>query len=376
MAKTLMKGNEAIGEAAIRAGATNYFCYPITPQTELAEYLAKRMPEVGGVFLQGESELAVSNMLFGAAGAGVRVFTSSSSPGISLMQEAISYIAGAQLPVVIVNIVRGGPGLGGILPAQSDYFQATKGGGHGDYRLLVLAPASVQEAVDLTMKAFYLADKYRNPVMVMGDGMIGQMMEPVEFNPPDEGDLPPKTWATTGARGRTRNQIHSLHLDPVMLEKNNQVLYAKYEEMKKHEVLYERYNCSRHNKVMLVAYGTMARICKTAIAELKRQRISVGLFRPISLFPFPEKELRQAAEPVGRLLSVEMSMGQMVEDVERVIGREKPVDFFGRCGGIVPSPEEVVAEVKRLVAASAPPPKKKAARTKTGAKKTAKSRKG
>jgi 2-oxoglutarate ferredoxin oxidoreductase subunit alpha len=376
MAKTLMKGNEAIGEAAIRAGATNYFCYPITPQTELAEYLAKRMPEVGGVFLQGESELAVSNMLFGAAGAGVRVFTSSSSPGISLMQEAISYIAGAQLPVVIVNIVRGGPGLGGILPAQSDYFQATKGGGHGDYRVLVLAPASVQEAVDLTMKAFYLADKYRNPVMIMGDGMIGQMMEPVEFNPPDEGDLPPKTWATTGAKGRTRNQIHSLHLDPVMLEKNNHILYAKYEEMKKHEVLFEKYNCSRHNKVMLVAYGTMARICKTAIAELKRQRISVGLFRPISLFPFPEEQLRKAAEPVGRLLSVEMSMGQMVEDVERVVGRDKPVSFFGRCGGIVPSPEEVVAEVKRLVGGDKPPAKKKPARKKAVAQKTARKRKG
>ncbi len=376
MAKTLMKGNEAIGEAAIRAGALNYFCYPITPQTELAEYLAKRMPEVGGVFLQGESELAVSNMLFGAAGAGVRVFTSSSSPGISLMQEALSYIAGAQLPVVVVNIVRGGPGLGGILPAQSDYFQATKGGGHGDYRLLVLAPASVQEAVDLTMKAFYLADKYRNPVMIMGDGMIGQMMEPVEFNPPQEGDLPPKDWATTGAKGRKRNQIHSLFLDPVALEANNRVLYAKYEEMKKHEVLFERYNCSRHNKVLLVAYGTMARICKTAIAELKRLKISVGLFRPITLFPFPEKELRTAAEPVGRLVSVEMSMGQMVEDVERVVGREKPVSFFGRCGGIVPSPEEVVAEVKRLVADSGPPAQKKPARKKTGAKKTAKSRKG
>jgi 2-oxoglutarate ferredoxin oxidoreductase subunit alpha len=376
MAKTLMKGNEAIGEAAIRAGATNYFCYPITPQTEVAEYLAKRMPEVGGVFLQGESELAVSNMLFGAAGAGVRVFTSSSSPGISLMQEALSYIAGAQLPVVVINIVRGGPGLGGILPAQSDYFQATKGGGHGDYRLLVLAPASVQEAVDLTMKAFYLADKYRNPVMILGDGMIGQMMEPVEFNQPEEGDLPPKDWATTGARGRKRNQIHSLHLDPVALEANNRVLHAKYEEMKKHEVLFERYNCSRHNKLLLVAYGTMARICKTAIAELKRQKISVGLFRPITLFPFPEQELRLAAEPVAQLLSVEMSMGQMVEDVERVIGREKPVRFFGRCGGIVPSPEEVAAEVQRLVAGGKPPATKKPATKKTASKKTAKRRKG
>jgi 2-oxoglutarate ferredoxin oxidoreductase subunit alpha len=377
MAKTLMKGNEAIGEAAIRVGATNYFCYPITPQTEVAEYLAKRMPEVGGVFLQGESELAVGNMLFGAAGAGARVFTSSSSPGISLMQEALSYIAGAQLPVVVVNIVRAGPGLGGILPSQSDYFQATKGGGHGDYKLIVLAPASVQEAVDLTMKAFYLADKYRNPVMVMGDGMIGQMMEPVEFNPPDETDLPPKDWATTGATGRSRNQIHSLHLDPVMLEKNNHELFEKYEAVKKNETLFERYNCSRYNKVLLVAYGTMARICKTAIDELKRQRISVGLFRPITLFPFAEAELYKTTQPVANILTVEMSMGQMVEDVERIVGREKPVNFFGRCGGIVPSPDEVINEVKRLIAET-PGAKKKTAtkKKKSGSKKTAGKRKG
>jgi 2-oxoglutarate ferredoxin oxidoreductase subunit alpha len=289
------------------------------------------------------------------------------------MQEALSYIAGAQLPVVVVNIVRAGPGLGGILPSQSDYMQAVKGGGHGDYKLIVLAPASVQEAVDLTMKAFYLADKYRNPVMVMGDGMIGQMMEPVEFIPPDETDLPPKDWATTGAKGRGRNQIHSLHLDPVMLEKNNQVIAAKYQEVKKNEILFEKHNCNRHNKLLLVAYGTMARICKTAIAELKKQRISVGLFRPITLFPFAEAELYKAAGPVSHLLSVEMSMGQMVEDVERIIGREKPVSFFGRCGGIVPSPEEVVNEVKRLLAARAPAKK---AKKKTAKKKTAKSRKG
>jgi 2-oxoglutarate ferredoxin oxidoreductase subunit alpha len=349
MAKKLMKGNEAIGEAAIRAGARAYFCYPITPQTEVAEYLAKRMPEVGGVFLQGESELAVSNMLFGAAGAGARVFTSSSSPGISLMQEALSYIAGAQLPVVVVNIVRGGPGLGGILPAQSDYFQAVKGGGHGDYRLLVLSPASVQEAVDLTMKAFTLADRYRNPVMILGDGMIGQMMEPVEFHPLEEENLPPKDWATTGAKGRPPNIVKSLYLDPLALEENNRRLQRKYEEMKRKEVRFERWQCAPGLRALLVAHGTMARICKTAIDQLRVGGVEVGLFRPISLFPFPEAAIRKAAGEAELVLTVEMSMGQMVEDVERAVAGASPVHFFGRAGGVVPSPEEVAGEVRRLL---------------------------
>ncbi len=352
MSKVLMKGNEAIAEAALRAGATNYFCYPITPQTEVAEYLAKRMPEVGGVFLQAESEIAVGNMLFGAAATGKRVFSSSSSPGISLMQEALSYMAGAQLPCVVVNIMRGGPGLGGILPAQSDYFQATKGGGHGDYRILGLAPSSVQEAVDLTMLAFHLADKYRNPVMVIGDGMIGQMMEPAEF--PEnysEPPLPAKDWAATGAKGRSPLIVKSLFLDPLALEQNNVTLHQKYERMKAHETRCELYKISVENRILVVSYGTMARICQTAIDELEAEGISIGLFRPITLFPYPEKQLKTEVNKanIETVLTVEMSMGQMVEDVERVTAGARPVKFFGRTGGIVPSPEEVREQLKALV---------------------------
>jgi len=352
MAKILMKGNEAIAEAAIRAGAINYFCYPITPQSEVAEYMTRRLPEVGGVFLQAESEVAVGNILFGAASTGKRVFTTSSSPGISLMQEAISYLAGAQLPCVFINIMRGGPGLGGILPAQSDYFQAVKGGGHGDYRLLVLAPSTIQEAVDLTMLSFHLADKYRNPVMMIGDGMIGQMMEPVEF--PDkyeEPPLPPKDWAATGAKGRDPHIIKSLFLDPLALEKNSIILHEKYEEMKKVEVRYELYKTDPKNKVLIVSYGTMARICQTAIDELEAEGISVGLFRPITLFPYPEKELLKEAKRnnIKTVLVIEMSTGQMVEDVERVIAGNKPVKFFGRTGGVVPSPEEAKEQIKELL---------------------------
>lgn len=355
MAKILMKGNEAIAEAAVRAGALYYFAYPITPQNEVGEYLSKRLPQVGGVFLQAESEVAVGNMLFGAASTGKRVFTTSSSPGISLMQESISYMAGAQLPVVLLNIMRGGPGLGGILPAQSDYFQATKGGGHGDYRLLVLAPSTIQEAVDLTMQAFHLADKYRNPVMIIGDGMIGQMMEPVEF--PEtftEEPLPEKTWAATGAQGRRPLVVKSLFLDPIALEKNNIVLHQKYEIMKRDEVRYECYKTSPKNRILLVAYGTMARICQTVIDELEPQGISIGLFRPITCFPFPEKQLYEEATRanIETVLTVEMSMGQMVEDVERVVARQRPVKFFGRTGGIVPSPEEVIDQIKQLLASA------------------------
>lgn len=364
MAKVLMKGNEAIAEAALKAGATNYFCYPITPQTEVAEYLSRRMPEVGGVFLQGESELAVANMLFGASSTGKRVFTTSSSPGISLMQEAISYMAGAQLPVVIVNIMRGGPGLGGILPAQSDYFQATKAGGHGDYRVLVLAPSTVQEAVDLMMLSFHLADKYRNPVMMIGDGMIGQMMEPVEF--PDkyqEPELPPKTWAATGAKDRAPVVIKSLFLDPNLLEKNSWILHEKYERMKKEEVRFERYKISAGNSILLIAYGTMARICQTAIDELEKDKISVGLFRPISLFPFPQSQILDEVKKknISDVLVIEMSTAQMCEDVERAAQGKKPISFYGRTGGIVPSPEEVIEQVKRLVDKRKPKAKKKKA---------------
>jgi 2-oxoglutarate/2-oxoacid ferredoxin oxidoreductase subunit alpha len=352
MDKILMKGNEAIAEAALRAGARGYFCYPITPQTEVAEYMAKRAREMDCVFLQAESEVAVGNMLFGAASTGIRVFTSSSSPGISLMQEALSYMAGAHLPCVILNIMRGGPGLGGILPAQSDYFQATKGGGHGDYRILVLAPSTIQEAVDLTMLAFHLADKYRGPVMIIGDGMIGQMMEPVVF--PDKYEEPPmpeKTWAATGAKGRRPIIVKSLFLDPYALEENSIKLAAKYEQMKREEVRFENYKVNPKNKILIVSYGTMARICQTAIDELEREGISVGLFRPISCFPYPEKELRAEIDKpnIETVLTIEMSMGQMLEDVERVAAERKPVKFFGRTGGIVPSPEEVKEQVLKLL---------------------------
>lgn len=353
MAKKLMKGNEAIAEAAIAAGCLSYFAYPITPQSEVAEYLSWRLPEVKGLFVQAESEVAVGNMLLGAAATGKRVFTTSSSPGVSLMQEAISYMAGSRVPVVLVNIMRGGPGLGGILPAQSDYFQAVKGGGHGDYRIIVLAPASVQEAVDLMILAFDLADKYRTPVMLIGDGMIGQMMEAVQFpetyQPPSSPDG--KDWALTGAKGRPARIIRSLFLDPYKLEKNNFDLAATYKIIRENEVRHEVYKVSAKNKVLITAYGTMARICQTAIDELETEGISVGLFRPITLFPFPEKEIfDEASKPnIETVLSVEMSMGQMVEDIERCVRDRKPVDFFGRTGGIVPTPDEVKNKVREIV---------------------------
>lgn len=349
MAKKLMKGNEAIGEAAICAGAINYFAYPITPQSEVAEYLSRRLPEVGGVFVQGESEVAVGNMLFGASCSGKRVFTTSSSPGVSLMQEAISYMAGAHLPVVIVNIMRGGPGLGGILPAQSDYFQATKGGGHGDYRVIVLAPSSVQEAVDLMILAFDLAEKYRTPVMVIGDGMIGQMMEAVEFPADYQTPHPPLDWALTGARGRDKRIIKSLYLDPIVLEKNSIELAKKYEIIKAKEVRYELYKVNDKNRLLMFAYGTMARICQTAIDELETEGLSAGLFRPISLYPFPEEEIyKEVIKPnIEALLTVEMSMGQMLEDIQRSAMGKKPLGFFGRTGGVVPSPDEVKEAIKR-----------------------------
>lgn len=353
MTRVLMKGNEAIGEAAIRAGGIYYFAYPITPQSEVGEYLAKRLPEVGGVFVQAESEVAVGNMLFGAAASGKRVFTSSSSPGVSLMQEAISYMAGAQLPVVLINIMRGGPGLGGILPAQSDYFQSTKGGGHGDYRVLVLAPSTVQEAVDLTMLAFHLADKYRNPVLIAGDGMIGQMMEPVEFaDEYKEDPLPPKDWAIVGAKNRPPLITKSLFLDPIALEKNSILLHGKYLQMKAEEIRYELYKVSPKNRALIVSYGTMARICQTVIDDLETEGISIGLLRPITLFPFPEKQIHDEAvkNNIDFVLTVEMSMGQMVEDVEKAVMGKKPVHFFGRTGGIVPSPEEVRDRVLKLLA--------------------------
>jgi 2-oxoglutarate/2-oxoacid ferredoxin oxidoreductase subunit alpha len=350
--KVLMKGNEAIGEAAIRAGCLNYFAYPITPQSEVAEYLSRRMPEVGGVFLQGESEVAVGYMLFGASAAGARVFTTSSSPGISLMSEAISYIAGAQCPAVFVNIIRGGPGLGGILPSQGDYFQATKGGGHGDYRMLVMAPASVQEAVEMVMRAFPLAEKYRNPVMILGDGLIGQMMEPVSF--PDDLRTEPSNkdaWATNGMDTRgseTRNLVKSLYLDPEALNNHNLGLKAKYDQMKREEILYETYHTEAGYDALIVSYGTTSRVCRTAIDMMAADGLNVGMIRPQTVFPFPEAAIREAAQADGCrvVLSIEMSMGQMVEDVERCVQGQRPVVWYGKCGGDVPTPEEIIQVVK------------------------------
>jgi len=354
MSKVLMKGNEAIGEAAIRAGCLNYFAYPITPQSEVAEYLSRRMPEVGGVFLQGESEVAVSYMILGAAATGERVFTTSSSPGISLMSEGISYITAIQCPTVFVNIMRGGPGLGGILPSQADYHQATKGIGHGDCKLLVMAPAGVQEAVEMVMMAFPLGEKYRNPVMILGDGLIGQMMEPVEF--PDHLKSEPSNkddWAVNGMDTRKsteRNLVRSLFLDPTQLNENNLTLKAKYEQMKKEEVRYEKYNTDSDYKVLIVSYGTMSRVCKTAIDQLKEEGIEIGMIRPQTLFPFPETAVREAAVKDGckAVISIEMSMGQMVEDVQLSVQGKTPVSWYGKCGGDIPTPEEVIDAVKEL----------------------------
>jgi 2-oxoglutarate ferredoxin oxidoreductase subunit alpha len=355
MAKVLMKGNEAIGEAAIRAGCKNYFAYPITPQSEVAEYLAKRMPEVDGVFVQGESEVAVGYMIFGAAACGERVMTTSSSPGVSLMSEAISYIAGARCPAVFVNIMRGGPGLGGILPSQGDYFQATKGGGHGDYRLLVMAPEGVQEAVEMTMKAFDLAEKYRGPVMILGDGLIGQMMEPVEF--PEDFDVTPMNnddWATSGMDTRKtdkRNLVKSLFLDPKALNDHNLLLKAGYDRMRQEEVRYEGYNTDSEYKVLIVSYGTMSRVCKTAIDTMKEEGLEIGMVRPQTLFPFPEQAVHDAAakESCSHVVSIELSMGQMVEDVDRCVKGQRPVTWYGECGGDIPTPEEIIDHVKSLL---------------------------
>jgi 2-oxoglutarate ferredoxin oxidoreductase subunit alpha len=348
MEKMFMTGNEAIAEAAIQAGCRHFFGYPITPQNEIPEYMSKRLPEVGGVYLQAESEVAAINMLFGAAGAGARVMTSSSSPGISLMQEGISYIVGAQLPCVVVNIMRGGPGLGGIQPSQSDYFQATKGGGHGDYHLLVLAPHTIQDAVSLTMEAFDLADKYRNPVMVLGDGYMGQMMEPVEFRKKPSPKLPPKDWALTGAKGRPPNLVKSLYLNPVELEKHNLVINSKIKEMVKNEVRVDE--CMIDDaEVIIVAYGTVARIAKTALKVLRGKGVKAGMIRPITVFPFPYETISKRAERVNKFLVVEMSFGQMLEDVKLGLCGKAPVHFYGRTGGMVPSYDEIVSETEKLV---------------------------
>ncbi len=356
MGKVLMKGNEAIGEAAIRAGCLNYFAYPITPQSEVAEYLSKRLPEVGGVFLQGESEVAVSYMIFGASACGARVFTTSSSPGISLMSEGISYITAAECPAVFVNIMRGGPGLGGILPSQADYFQSVKGGGHGDYRLLVLASASVQEAVEMVMAAFPLAEKYRNPVMILGDGLIGQMMEPVEF--PEHLKVAASNkdeWATSGMATRKssrRNLVKTLYLVPEELNAHNLKLRAKYERMQA-EVRWEGYNLEGDYRLLIVSYGTMSRVCRTVIDNFKEQGVEIGMVRPQTLFPFPRQAIQAAVSKAScrSAVSIEMSMGQLVEDVELSVGGARPVYWYGKCGGEVPTPEEVMEEIRRRLSA-------------------------
>lgn len=347
--KKLMKGNEAIAEAAVRGGCRAFFGYPITPQNEIPEYLSKRLPEVGGVFIQSESEVAAINMVYGAAGSGARAMTSSSSPGISLKQEGISYICGAELPCVIVNMVRGGPGLGGIQPAQSDYFQAVKGGGHGDYHMLVYGPGTVQEAVDLIYDAFDKADQYRMPVMILGDGMLGQIMEAVEIPEfKDPATFPKKEWATDGTGfGANRRIINSLYIEPDVLEEINHRLFARYAELAEKELKYETYMCD-DAEVVLVAYGTVARISKSAVHTLREMGIKAGLFRPVTLYPFPEKQIAALAakESVKRFVTIELSMGQMIEDVRLAVNGAKPVSFFGRTGGNVMTPDDIVAVIK------------------------------
>ncbi len=349
MGKVLMKGNEAIGAAAIKAGCRYFFGYPITPQNELPEYMSTELPKNGGVFLQAESEIAAINMVYGAAGSGARVMTSSSSPGIALKQEGISYISGAELPCVIVNIMRGGPGLGNIQPSQADYFQATRGGGNGDYRHIVYAPSTLQEAADLTMEAFDAADMYRNPVIILGDGMLGQMMEPVELRNPKKRKLLKKTWATDGTgRKRKPNIISSLYIDPLALENHNAVLSKKYDDIKKHEVKVEEIGLDDAQAVV-VAFGITARIVKEALEMCSEKGIKAGLIRPVTLWPFPDESFDHIGDSCRGILCVEMNTGQMVDDVRIAVNGRKPVSFFGRTGGIIPEPEEIVREIKRVI---------------------------
>jgi len=346
-----MKGNEAVAEAAIRAGADGYFGYPITPQSEIMEYLMEANPQAktGMVVLQAESEVAAINMVYGGAACGKKVMTTSSSPGISLKQEGITYIAGAELPCLIVNVVRGGPGLGTIQPAQSDYFQAVKGGGHGDYHLIVLAPASVQEMADFVGLGFDLAFRYRNPVMILSDGAIGQMMEKVWLSPPVERSKTVPEWATTGKPpSRQRNIITSLDLDPAAQERFNQKLIDKYNEIREKEVRYEEFQCG-DAQYLLVAYGTSARICQKSVQLARKEGLKVGLLRPITLFPFPSKQISGLAVKADLVISVEMSAGQMVEDVLLAVNGKTPVYHFGRMGGMVPTPEEVVVFLKSKI---------------------------
>ena len=344
--KVLMKGNEAIAEAAILAGCRYYFGYPITPQTEVAAYMAKRMPKIGGVFLQAESEVAAINMVYGVSSAGKRVMTSSSSPGISLKSEGLSYLAGSDLPALVVNVQRGGPGLGGIQPSQSDYFQATKGGCHGDYKMIVLAPASVQEMASLTVKGFDLADKYRMTSMILADGTMGQMMEPVSLEKV-EASVYDKPWAVTGTKGeRKHNIVNSLSLVPEELERLNFERFERYKTVEENEVMYESFMMD-DAEICVVAFGIAARVSKNAIVEARKRGVKVGMIRPITLWPFPKKALFDAAEKAHTFISVELSMGQMIEDIELAIKCKRPVMLCNRVGGMIPSPNMVLEAIEK-----------------------------
>lgn len=346
--RVLMTGNEAMAEAGIRAGCRAYFGYPITPQNEILEYMALHLPQAGGTFLQAESEVAAINMCYGAAAAGVRTMTSSSSPGISLKLEGISYLAGADLPCVIVNVARGGPGLGNIAPAQGDYFQATKGGGHGDYRMIVLAPSTVQEAADLTALAFDLSDEYRVPALILVDGMLGQMMEPVDLPPHrDPATLPAKPWTLTGAAGRPPNYVASFALDPMDLRDLNVRRHARYKEIEVREVRWEEV-ATEDAQILLVAHGTMGRIAKTVVRRAREKGVKAGLLRPITLWPFPYAPIRDLSPRVKAVLTVELSAGQMWEDVRLAVEGRTATPFYGEMGGVVPTPEDILTEVMRL----------------------------
>ncbi|MEG0180593.1 MAG: 3-methyl-2-oxobutanoate dehydrogenase subunit VorB [Terrisporobacter sp.] len=349
MAKILMKGNEAFGKAAIEAGCHYFFGYPITPQSELPEYLSRELPKVGGAFVQAESEVAAINMVYGAGGTGTRVMTSSSSPGVALKQEGITYCAGAEVPCVVLNIMRGGPGLGTIQPSQADYYMSTKGGGNGDYRTPVYAPASVQEAVDMIIEAFDVADAYRTPVMVVADGMIGQMMEPVDFDKERKHrELPEKTWAANGTKGeRIPNVINSLYLQSEELEQHNLKLEKKYKVIEENEVQYEMYK-TEDADLVFVAYGTVSRIVKTTVDQMREEGLKVGLIRPKTLWPFPDKAFKEIPN-AKNLLVVEMSLGQMIDDVKLAIECKLPVGFHGRAGGMIPSPAEIAEKAKEII---------------------------
>ncbi|TEB17498.1 2-oxoglutarate oxidoreductase subunit KorA [Pelotomaculum sp. FP] len=353
MTRLLMKGNEAIGEAAVRAGCRYFFGYPITPQSELTHYLARRLPEVGGLYLQAESEVASINMVYGAAGAGARVMTASSGPGISLMQEGLSFMAGAELPCVVVNLMRGGPGLGNIGPSQADYAQATKGGGHGDYHMIVLAPNSVQEIMDHTRRAFDLADQYRNPVMVMADGIMAQMMEPVELEEDIKIELPAKPWAATGtAYHEGRNVINSCFVIPEEMEVVNLRLEKKYQKMRQSEQLCDGYFLE-DAEIVLVAFGTASRLCRSVVDKARQRGIPAGLIRPITLWPFPYDFIGEIAGKFKCMLAVEMNMGQMQEDVQLAVKGRIPVYHYGRLGGMVPVARDILEEVIKLYSGGA-----------------------